>query len=386
MLWRLRWIVGFVLMMLSAATATYAAEIHLKAQAVVPGQTVRLADVAEIHGGSASGASASGGSSEAQQLGQIELFPVPSQEQYITAQQVREALLGRGVDLRQHTISGASMIVLMPEDRSVSTAIFGRRSATADEESADHGASAAAAAIVRFLKSQVDAELPWKVDLAPADEQSRPDARADAHGGEAGADPRAANATDFAVTQTERRPERGSLRPWLGRQQFVMRWNVAGRRREGIVAAEVKLPATVVVAARDLARGAVLQLADLKTKPAGDQERSVKGFEFTEDAVGKQLSRPLHVGHVIEAEGVDSPDLVRRGERVSIVVNHHGVRVRTEGRARDGGPRGDVVVVESADRRNAFQAVVTGVNEVQVEVGNSQAQVADRPKRETRQR
>src|SRR5947208_3484726 len=84
--------------------------------------------------------------------------------------------------------------------------------------------SAAAAAIARFLKKQVDADLPWQVDLAPTEEQPQQKPRADERGGGTNADPRAANAVDFTVAQTERRPERGSIRPWLGRQQFVMRW------------------------------------------------------------------------------------------------------------------------------------------------------------------
>src|SRR4051794_18603567 len=51
MLLELRRLFGCIAVLLSAA-ATHAAEIHLKAQAVVPGQTVCLADVAEIHAGS----------------------------------------------------------------------------------------------------------------------------------------------------------------------------------------------------------------------------------------------------------------------------------------------------------------------------------------------
>ncbi len=353
----------------AAGAAARAADIHLKAHASVPGNMVHLADVAEIHGGSAD---------EAARLGQVELFASSPQERYVTARQVREALLARGVDLRLHTVSGASVIELGAAADAVTPSIFARRAVGAGYGPDSRASEPAVAAVVRFLKSQVDPGLPWQVELLPTE-------RLDAQARDANlaAGPPPAGANDVAVVHTEHAPQRGAIRPWLGKQQFVMRWSVAGRRQEGVVTAEIKLPGTVVVAARDLPRGTILQAGDLKIKAAGDADRQVRGFEFIEDAVGNVVERPVRAGQMIDAENVELPELVRRGERVSIVVNHGGVRVRTEGRARDSGKRGDVVMVESAARRNAFQAVVTGVKEVEISVG---ATIVTRPKEEGSQR
>jgi flagella basal body P-ring formation protein FlgA len=347
-----------------------AADIHLKAQAAVRGQAVCLGDVAEVHGGPAD---------EARRIAHIELFGAPPRDQFITAHQVREALLAQGVDLRQHTISGASIVELVSAAKAISPGIFARRAISSEHSPNNErfgnprAGNPVEEAIVRFLKSRVDAELPWQVHVLPdAQIASR----------SAGIEPSPGpppGATDVAVTQTHERPQRGTIRPWLGKQQLMMRWAFAGRRQEGPVTVEIKLPATVVVAARDLPRGAILQADDLRTKVASDQDNRTGGLDFSEDAIGQETLRPLRAGQVIEAEGVESPELVRRGEPVSIVVNHGGVRVRTEGRARDSGKRGDVVMVESANRRNAFQAVVTGVNEVKVSAG---ATVVARPREE----
>ncbi len=301
---------------------------------------------------------------EARQLAQIELMAVPSQGQYLTARQVREALLARGVDLRQHTISGASMIELGPGARAAVPGVFARPAVVGDDVSAYRANDPASGAIGRFLKSQVDAELPWQVQLLPGERMAD-----EISGLRPAVGVPAAGATDVAVIQTRQRPQRGHVRPWLGKQQFVMRWTAGGKPREGLVAAEIKLPSTIVVAARDLPRGTILRPDDLAMRAAVEQDRRSRGFEFSEDAIGQEVGRPFRAGQVIDAENVESPELVRRGERVSIVVNHGGVRIRTEGRARDSGRRGDAVIVESATSRNTLQAVVTGVNEVEVGVG-----------------
>jgi flagella basal body P-ring formation protein FlgA len=340
---------------LSAALPATAAEICLKALATAHGGVVHLGDVADVHGSSAD---------DARQLAQVELFSMPAEERYVTARQVREALLDRGVDLRRHTICGASIIELAPGETTGPPAVYARPAIGGQDQPGDPRRQPLVAAIIRFLKKHVEAELPWQVELAGGDV------------------PEAAEG-EVAVVQSERRPQPGSLRAWLGPQQFVIRRSAAGRKQETIVAAEIKLPPTIVVAARDLPRGAVLDAADVKSRPASGQDRPAQGterFEFPEDVVSKQLTRPLRAGQPIEAESIEAVELVRRGERVAIVVNHHGVRVRTEGRARDSGGLGDTVLVESASRRNAFQAVVTGVNEVQIEVGR--ASVAERPRRE----
>jgi flagella basal body P-ring formation protein FlgA len=351
---------------LAAASSSQAADIHLKSRATAQGPSVRLTDVAEIHGAP---------DEEAKQLGQIELFAAPPQEQYLTARQVREALLARGVDPRKHTISGASVIEMGPAARAAVPSIFARP-AIGTSHRRDEQNHPAAEAIVRFLKAQVDAGLPWQVDLLSAERSG------DDSGVELVALP-GAGARDVAVVQAEHAPRRGGIRAWLGRQQFVLRWTVAGRRRQEIVAAEVSLPGTVVVAARDLPRGAILQAADLKLKVASEQDRQTRGFSFIEDAVGNEVQRPLRAGQIIDADHAEQPELVQRGERVSIVVNHGGVRVRAEGRARDGGRRGDVITVESATRRESFQGVVTGVKEVEIGVGPT---ILTRPREEKRQR
>jgi flagella basal body P-ring formation protein FlgA len=258
--------------------------------------------------------------------------------------------------MRQHTICGASIIELVPGDPTKPPDIYARPVISANNQSDDQAGHPLASAIVRFLSKHVESDLAWQVDLVASD-LSR------------------AAGQDAVVARSEHPPQRGTIRPWLGRQKFVVRWSARGRRQEAVVAAEIKLPPTIVVAARDLPRGAVLEPGDLKTKAIGQADRTTQSrspsehFEFSEDVVGKQATRLIRAGQVVEAEGVESVELVRRGERVAIVVNHNGVRVRTEGRARDSGGKGDTVLVESAARRSTFQATVSGVNEVELDVG-----------------
>jgi len=332
-------------------TPARAADIHLKSQATAAGPAVRLADLAEIYSPDDDG-----------KLAEVELFGLPAKERLVTAQEIREALIARGVDLRPHTFSGASVIHLVPGSVAEPPRTFAHLAASGGQPinspPSERPLHPAASAILKFLRTHVDAELPWRVELPPGGELP------------------GMNAGSLSVIRVEQRPERGQVRTWLGRRQFVLSWTDSGRQREAVVTAEITLPPTVVVAARDLPRDTILQPADLKTKAAAERERG-DGFEFVEDAIGQATLRTFRAGQVIQPSAVEAPELVRRGERVAVIVYHHGVRVRTEGRARESGARGDTVLVESPSRRQTYEAVVTGPNEVQVEAGS--APLARRP-------
>jgi flagella basal body P-ring formation protein FlgA len=134
------------------------------------------------------------------------------------------------------------------------------------------------------------------------------------------------------------------------------------------VAAQVALPEMVVVAARALPRGAVVQAADveLQALPSSGSAAGATAFDTVEDVIGKETTRSVAAGQVLGRRYVQSPILVRRGDVVTVYARSAGIQVRTTARARDGGSLGDLIAVESLADRGRFYARVAGPRTVDV--------------------
>ena len=99
---------------------------------------------------------------------------------------------------------------------------------------------------------------------------------------------------------------------------------------------------------------------------------AIDGAATELDAViGKQLTRPMPKGAAIPVAELQSPQLVRKNEVVTVYARTRGVQVRTSARAMESGARGDVIALESLLDRNAhFTARVVGTKEVEVLAGS----------------
>ena len=127
-----------------------------------------------------------------------------------------------------------------------------------------------------------------------------------------------------------------------------------------------RIYAPVAVAARPLTRGELIGEADVRMEEQ-DITRLPAGF-LTDlaEVVGMKTRRPLATGHVIGKTAIEAPNLVRRGQSVTLVSGAGPVQVRVNGTALGDGALGERVRVRNDSSRRVVEGVVTEDGSVQV--------------------
>lgn len=129
---------------------------------------------------------------------------------------------------------------------------------------------------------------------------------------------------------------------------------------------------SIVKALRTLPRGALLQASDVELVEGTPTDRAgkvVQAFGSLDEVVGKETTRAIAPGQVLDAGSLRPPLLVQKGEVVTVYARAAGIQVRTTARARDSGSLGDLVTVESLLDRTKYFARVSAVQEVEVYAG-----------------
>lgn len=331
------WLLAIVFVLSSWTAPVRGAEIRLRADAVVSGQVITLGDVADIQ--AASEAERSG-------LASVELLPTPAapQQRTLKLREVQDLLALRGVATGEHRFGGASEVRL-----SLATAGLAPQRKFRSNGSAARGANAAIeAAIAKYLARNVDADRDWRVKVELSEEQVR------------------AVQGAFGRIAVD-----GGAEPWQGPQSF----NVVPGAKEAhfVVEATIEGPDMVVVAARPLAKGDVIRTSDLSFEPAKRGVAQKGAFRSPEELIGQEAVRSIAAGQVLDANYVRPPVLVKRGDVVTVYAYSTGIRIKTTGRSRQDGGRGELVEVESLADRKRFFARVADVQVVEVFASAAQA-------------
>jgi flagellar basal body P-ring formation protein FlgA len=119
----------------------------------------------------------------------------------------------------------------------------------------------------------------------------------------------------------------------------------------------------VPVAARDLARGAVLSSSDIKWADTTLTDGTVP--EAAKVAPGWVARRIIRAGEILQEPGVAQPDLVSAGDAVDVVYSTPGVAIKVRGTAIGRGAKGDEVYVR-LDNRRRLRGIIAGPNTVRV--------------------
>jgi flagella basal body P-ring formation protein FlgA len=135
----------------------------------------------------------------------------------------------------------------------------------------------------------------------------------------------------------------------------------------------------VVVAAKSLARGAVIRAVDVQIEEGETLDPPVDGFRSIDQVIGRETTRAIPAGERLRGKWTRQPLLVRRGEVITVCARSAGVRVRTLARAREDGSLADLIEVESLRDRARYFAQVSGIQEAEVFARPIQAQVATAP-------
>lgn len=312
-----------------ARPSARAAEFRLRAESRPQGPIVTLGDLVDLRSESAE---------ETQRLASIPLFPAPAAgvERFVSAREIQDMLLVRGIDMASHPFSGSATVRVRGSHPSAEPAA-GERLALAEPPAAKKRLQEA----IREYLGGANSE-PWQIDFALDDQAIRWIAAAEAISIRAKGDPAE------------------------GRQTFEVVLAAGGGRKTFDVTAEMALRPLVVVPIRPLARGTQIRAMDVEVQHAARADNPAALADRVEDVVGRETNRALTPGKPIERTWVQAPVLVRRGDVVTVYARAAGIRVRTQARARDDGALGELVMVESPADRKSYLAHVSGVREVEV--------------------
>ena len=122
----------------------------------------------------------------------------------------------------------------------------------------------------------------------------------------------------------------------------------------------------VVVAARSLARGELLQAKDVILA-----ERDIVGLRsgyFTEatQAVGKQVTRNLTSGMALTASMVKASRQIKRGQQVNLIVGTDSLQVHMIGEALSDGAAGERIRVRNKKTNRVVEGVVQSASTIRV--------------------
>lgn len=121
---------------------------------------------------------------------------------------------------------------------------------------------------------------------------------------------------------------------------------------------------STVVLARAVERGDMLSAADLAEAmlPAA-QARSALSIR---DIEGMAATRRLAAGSILRASDVGRPQIVKRGEPVTIIWAKGALTITSSGRALAGGAQGDLVRVVATATSRTLDATVEGAGAVRM--------------------
>jgi flagella basal body P-ring formation protein FlgA len=321
------------LMLWLAANSAAAAELRLRAQCNPAGPVVTLGDVADIESTDARQTAA---------LAAIELFPAPAtgEQRLLPFREIQDLLMLRGLNLAEHRFSGASEVTVQTiAVRLRPVAII--KPVPAGE--VQRIKRRVCEALIKYLSEHSATPQTWAVECELSEDQAR-----------LLADP----VRPITVA--------GGCAPWTGVQRFDL--TIDGPKEPARIALDVNVHIIppVVVARRQLARGAVIRDDDVELQRLAGADKMATALHTVEEAIGHELVRPVTTGSPVVSDSLRTPLAVRRGEVVTVYAQSGSIRIRTNARSRDEGSVGELVAVESLLNRSTYYARVSGTREVEV--------------------
>ena len=136
--------------------------------------------------------------------------------------------------------------------------------------------------------------------------------------------------------------------------------------------------AYVVVVTRTIQRGEIIRADDVELTLPDARTRRDGIISTLDEVIGREATRTLTAHRVIERRAIRRPLLVRRNDLVTVFARGGGVLIRTSARAMEDGSEGDVVRMQSPDRRKEYLARVVGIQEVEVHVATATINTRER--------
>ena len=322
--------------------STAAVELRLKGSAAVTGNLLRLSDLVELPEPTAYWQ---------QQLDQP-LAPTPreGQAERWTAEQIVRLLTLRGLAAGSYSIVGAESCEVRRSEQISAEVSTASASVLAGNQAVS---PASYTAVNRAQASDQTARR----NAEDAVRQYLDSAVGDAEGYEVTID-LPAEAMPHLMVRRNIVGVSGGQPPWDGQQRFTIHAQNRGSAYEIECVADLHPPRLVYAAANSLSRDHVLTVDDLKLVPKTRGRGGEAGVEQAEELVGKQLTRSLATGQIVEPEHLRAPRLIDANDAVEIQVQAGGLLVTSTGRALQAGGLDEVIAVEVLPHRSKVLARV----------------------------
>ena len=336
--------------------------------------------------------------------------PIAGKDRTINYRELYDYLNMRGVRVGQHTFAGASQVTVKsepqksmpPSQTTDNNKVFLRRDATqTNNESTpnhEHEEESIRNAVMTFLKNNVDANAPWRIDVTLSAEGRK----------------RLTEAGEIigirAVVDNEQNNRAASqydpAEAWLGRQRFELQCKSirpeTGMHRTLTVEVNIALPQAVVVTRHVVPKGKILSAADVRlsyitedqtpvnvtksrtegsslaatrntvggitTQRGRDAEISSDVATRIDEVIGKAAVLALRNNTPVQFSQLEKPLLVKRSEAVTLYLRNGGITIKMTAKAKEDGRAGDVITVEMlTDKMKTNLARVVDYGTVEVE-------------------
>ncbi|HEY4404336.1 MAG TPA: flagellar basal body P-ring formation chaperone FlgA [Xanthobacteraceae bacterium] len=121
-----------------------------------------------------------------------------------------------------------------------------------------------------------------------------------------------------------------------------------------------------IVPTREIAQGQVLKSSDLAVERRPKSSSASTALTAIEQAQGLSAKHSLRAGQVIRQADVAKPELIARGESVTMLYQVPGITLTIIGKAVEPGAMGDVISVVNVQSKRTVQATVLGPGRVSV--------------------
>jgi flagella basal body P-ring formation protein FlgA len=342
----------FLLLVINALTAQ-GGEVCLKPECVVNGSVVRLSEIASF-----------ANEHDAAQFGNIALFPAPKagMERIVAAQEVRETLSLLGYETTPLTIIGSSSVigatVTVESALVIPVANILTTSATTDLKAAEYVETRTAvdhsvALVSAYLQNKDRTDATWTVT------------------------PQFTQAHAKQVADMQQPEISGGKSPYVGRQYFTIRDAAHPLAKAVFLKVDVERIDRAVVARRRLEPGEIVTRDDIELREVSANINSQQAFREEAATVGLEVTRVIPEGQVLQSVQLRRPQMVKKGEIVTVYSVASGLYVKSSARALADGALGDVIMLQSLEGTSKIQARVTGAQEAMI--------FADSPRVGTRQ-
>lgn len=143
---------------------------------------------------------------------------------------------------------------------------------------------------------------------------------------------------------------------------------------------EVSQVAPVVVAARGINLGAVIQPEDVRVAELTFARREPAGARDVQSVIGQRATRFIAAGAPVHLQDLEPVPLVKRGQLVDVCSQVGNVSIVTAAQANSDGAYGDIVTLRADNRARArVTAVVTGPGRVRMGGGEDAVALGGQP-------